>query len=222
MRASPEALPQKIKMKITEEFGFLKYYIGKKLTGVETTPYWSEKKRLTSSNTVVIHTNAGPLYFSCSPRQADLFYEENEDVLFTVSEQWSETEYSALDDIPLGTEKRDETIIDISLVYDEVSALNRNDSEKILTYPVAVTIATYDSVIGVWRDSMDVSLIGYEGECMTGNRLWPVDELWGDYFGVPPFSVKRTGYSYYEGGPVYSEEKKFFPSSDGARPDDSF
>ena len=208
-------------MEITEEFGFLKYYIGKKLTGVETTPYWSEKKHLTMSNTVVIHTNAGPLCFSCSPYQADLFYEENEDVLFSVSEQRSEIEYSSLDDIPLGMEKRNETIIDISLVYDEVAALNKSDSDKVLTYPVAVTITTCDSAIGIWRDSMDVSLIGYEGECMTGKRLWPVDELWGDYFGVPPFSVKRSGYSYYEEGPVYSEEKKFFPPSDGARPDGS-
>lgn len=205
-------------MEITEEFGFLKYYIGKKLTGVETTPYWSEKKHLTSSNTVVLHTDAGPLYFSCSPHQADLFYEENEDVLFSVSEQRSETEYSALDDIPLGMGKRNETIIDISLVYDEVTSLGKSVSDKILTYPVAIFIYTSDSTIGVWRDSMDVSLIGYEGDCMTGNRLWPVDELWGDYFGVPPFSVKRTGFSYYEGGPVYSEEKKFFPSSDSSFP----
>lgn len=211
----------KIEMIITEEFGFLKYYIEKKLTGVETTPYWSEKKRLTSSNTVVIHTDAGPLYFSCSPHQADLFYEENEDVLFSVSEERSGIEYSSLDDIPLGMEQRNETIIDISLVYDEVSALKKSDSDKIITYPVAVTVSTYDSMIGIWRDSMDVSLIGYEGDCMSGNRLWPVDELWGDYFGVPPFSVKRTAYSYYEGGTVYIEEKKFFPSSDGTRPDDS-
>ncbi len=206
-------------MKITEEFDFLKHYIGKKLTGVETTPYWSEKKRLTSSNTVVIQTDAGPLYFSCSPHLADLFYEENEDVLFSVSENRSGVEYSSLDDIPLRMEKRNETIIDISLVYDEVSALKESDSEKILSYPVAVIITTCDSAIGIWRDSMDVSLIGYEGECMLVNRFWPVEELWGDYFGVPPFSVKRIDYSYYEGGPVYTEEKKFFPPSDSTLSD---
>ncbi len=202
-------------MKITEEFGFLEYYIGKKLTGVETTPYWSEKRHITMSNTVVIHTDRGPLFFSCSPHMTDLFYEEGEDVLFSVSETARSVEYSSLDDIPPRKEKRDETIIDIELVYDEVTALEKSEESRILTYPVSVFISTYDSIIAVWRDSMDVSLLCYEGEYATLNVLWPIDELWGDYFGVPPFMVKRRVYSYYEEGEVYSEEKRYFPPSDG-------
>ncbi len=197
-----------------DEFGFLADYIGKQITALETTPYWSEKKHLTSSNTVVVTTDAGPIYFTCSCHQADFLYEENEDVLFSVSEGKSGVEYSSLDDIPLQTEKRDDRILDISLVYDEVKSRDCSIN-KTVTYPVGVFFHTDNSTIGIWRDSMDVSLLACVGEAAFIGKLWPLDELWGDYFSVPPFTVTRQAYSFYEEGVIYHEEKEYFPPYDG-------
>ena len=201
-------------VKDTGEFSFLRKYIGATLTAIGSTPYWMEKKHLTSSNTVIVSTTAGPLSFACAYYQADLFYDENEDVLFSVKEGESDIEYTSLDGIPLETEKRDETILDISLVYDEVTALDRKANDKTLRYPVAVFFHTDRGTAAVWRDSMDVFLLGYDGKNATLGELWNLDELWDGFLSVPPFSVKRCVHSFGKNETSLSVEKKYYPPED--------
>lgn len=201
-------------MKDTGEYSFLGKYIGATVTAIDATPYWMEKKHLVSSNTVIVSTTAGQLSFACAYYQADLFWDENEDVLFSVKEGESDIEYTSLDGIPLETEKKDENILDISLVYDEVTALDRKANGKVLIYPVAVFFHTDRGDVAVWRDSMDVFLLGYDGKNATVSELWPLDELWEGFLSVPPFSVKRFIHSFGKNETAVSEEKKYYPSED--------
>lgn len=198
-----------LEVEIEERFSFLKRYIGEKITSLLSTPYWSEKIHLISSNTAIVSTTAGPLYFACAYYQADMFYSEGEDVLFSVTEGRGDIDYVSLDSIPLETETENETILDISLVYDEVA-----NSERTLRYPVGVFLLTAKGNIAVWRDSMDVFLLGFDARNAGYDELWDIDELWSGFLSVPPFSVKRIAYSYLKGERSMIDERKYFPPDD--------
>ena len=192
-----------------EEYSFLKQYKNKKLLSIQTVPHWPAGSNHVSDEVVLSFSGNSQLVVNSRYDVVDMFFTEDEDVVFSIREEKSYEAFSNIAELQMSTILVDEYPKNISIVYDEVSFSDKSISDKTIQYPLALYVETESRTIGIWRDVQNATWLNSNYNNASIKQLFPIEEQWGDFENVPHFTVIRKSLNQFTGESFIVENKTF-------------
>jgi hypothetical protein len=191
------------------EFSFLKQYKNKRLLSIQTVPYWPAGSNHVSDEVVLSFSGNSQLVVNSKYDDVDMFFSEDEDVVFSIREEKSHEAFSNIEELKMTTILVDETPRSISIVYDEVSYADKSISDKTIQYPLALFIEAESRTIGIWRDVQNATWLNANYNNASIKQLFPIEDQWSDFEDVPHFTVCRKCTNQFTGETLVIDSKTF-------------
>ena len=191
------------------DFSFLKQYINKRLLSIQTVPYWPAGSNHVSDEVVLCFSGNSQLVVSSKYDDVDMFFTEDEDVVFSIREEKTYEAFSNIDELKMTTILVDETPRSISIVFDEVSFADKSISDKTIQYPLALYIETESRTVGIWRDVQNATWLNANYNNASIKQLFSIEDQWSDFENVPHFTVCRKCTNQFTGESFIVDNKTF-------------
>ena len=187
----------------------LKYYGSKEFISIQTAPQWPEEGKHVSDEVTLNFSDGSQIVVSSAFGNVDTFFSIDEDVIFSIREEYGHIPFCNIGDTPVTTILVGERIVSIKVYFDEVSYADRNMSDKSLSYPIGLFIRTPNRSIGICKDYLEASWLDADYTDADEALMYPLDSRWGVYDDVASFVVKRESKDYLTGEVCKVEEKKY-------------
>jgi hypothetical protein len=191
------------------DFSFLKQYINKRLLSIQTVPYWPAGSNHVSDEVVLCFSGNSQLVVNSKYDDVDMFFTEDEDVVFSIREEKSYEAFSNIDELKMTTILVDETPRSINIVFDEVSFADKSISDKTIQYPLALYIETESRTVGIWRDVQNATWLNANYNNASIKQLFSIEDQWSDFENVPHFTVCRKCTNQFTGESFIVDNKTF-------------
>lgn len=191
------------------DFSFLKQYKNKKLLSIQTVPYWPAGSNHVSDEVVLSFSGNSQLVVNSKYDDVDMFFAEDEDVVFSIREEKSYEAFSNIDELKMTTILVDETPRSISIVYDEVSFADKSISNKTIQYPLALYVETESRTVGIWRDVQNATWLNANYNNASIKQLFSIEDQWSDFENVPHFTVCRKCTNQFTGESFIVDNRTF-------------
>lgn len=193
---------------VINKLSFLKGYTGKKISTIIAMSDLLSS-HLVSDEVTINLDDCSQLVICCRNDITDMFFQTDEDVVFSIVEDMNHTPYCNICDMNMSPILVDEEIENISIVYDEVSFVDKSNSDKTREYLLGVFIRTESRRIGICKDVLSATCLYADFENGTPSLIFPIDEKWGDIEKVNPFRVKRITWDISNDKHSIIEEKTY-------------
>ena len=191
------------------DFSFLKQYKNKKLLSIQTVPYWPAGSNHVSDEVVLSFSGNSQLVVNSKYDDVDMFFAEDEDVVFSIREEKSYEAFSNIDELKMTTILVAETPRSISIVYDEVSFADKSISDKTIQYPLALYVETESRTVGIWRDVQNATWLNANYNNASIKQLFSIEDQWSDFENVPHFTVCRKCTNQFTGESFIVDNRTF-------------
>lgn len=190
-------------------YNFLKNYGDKKLISIQTAPQWPEGGKHVSNEVTLNFSNGFQIVVSAAFNDVDTFFSIDEDVVFSIKEEYGHQPFCNIGDTTITTILIDERAISIKVYFDEITNADKSISNKSNSYPIGFFIRTPNRSIGICRDCMEAAWLDADYTHADENLMYSLDSRWGVYEDVAPFVIRRESKDYINDKVILVEEKKF-------------